>query len=96
MRKTERGKVNTRFRAPLKVRSLHLAHSKAIKLIVSTVHDWVATQSMERRKRELEADEREYEERLANARKKEQLLKKLAKGRVTKRQVRGLIISRRI
>jgi chromosome transmission fidelity protein 1 len=43
---------------------------------------------MERLKRELEADEREYEERLANARRKEAALR-MAKGKAVKKQVRG-------
>lgn len=42
---------------------------------------------MDRQRRELEADEREYEERLADARKKEAAMKK-ARARVTKKPVR--------
>ncbi|KAF5382526.1 hypothetical protein D9615_002808 [Tricholomella constricta] len=47
--------------------------------------DWVIEQTRERVRRELEADEREYEARLAEARKREDLMKKMAKGRVTKK-----------
>ncbi|KIM88996.1 hypothetical protein PILCRDRAFT_812883 [Piloderma croceum F 1598] len=47
--------------------------------------DWVIAQTMERHRRELEAGEAEYEERLASARKKEASLKKMAKARVTKK-----------
>jgi chromosome transmission fidelity protein 1 len=43
---------------------------------------------MERRKRQLEAEEKDYEERLSNARKKEAALKKMVKGRVVKKQVK--------
>ncbi|KAJ7505517.1 helicase C-terminal domain-containing protein [Mycena galericulata] len=47
--------------------------------------DWVLAQTRERRSRELEAEEREYEERLAQARKKEDAMKKRAQSRVHKR-----------
>lgn len=47
-------------------------------------------QTMERHKRELEADEAEYEERLAAARKKEATMKKMAKARVHKKPVRQM------
>jgi chromosome transmission fidelity protein 1 len=50
---------------------------------------WVIAQTMERHRRELEAEEAEYEERLASARKKEASLKKMAKARVTKKPVRA-------
>jgi chromosome transmission fidelity protein 1 len=43
---------------------------------------------MERYRRELEAEDAEYEERLAIARKKEASMKKMAKARVTKKPVR--------
>ena len=49
--------------------------------------DWVLAQTVERRRRELEAEEREYIERLAKARKKEAEIRKLAKARVRKKQV---------
>jgi chromosome transmission fidelity protein 1 len=49
--------------------------------------DWVIEQTRERMKREMEADEREYEERLAQARKRETLMKKMAKARVVKKTV---------
>jgi hypothetical protein len=48
--------------------------------------DWVIAQTRERYMRELEADEKEYEERLTNARKKEAAMKK-AMARVTKKTV---------
>ncbi|KAF8195495.1 helicase C-terminal domain-containing protein [Pholiota molesta] len=44
--------------------------------------DWVVEQSLERVRRELEADEQEYEERLAQARKREEIMRRAAKGRV--------------
>ncbi|GLB38502.1 putative DEXDc2 [Lyophyllum shimeji] len=50
--------------------------------------DWVIEQTMERVRRELEADEREYEARLAEARKREDLLKKMARARVVKKMKR--------
>jgi hypothetical protein len=50
--------------------------------------DWVAVQARERRLRDLEADEREYEAKLANWRKRENATKKMAQARVTKRPVR--------
>lgn len=46
-------------------------------------------QTMERHRRELEAEEAEYEEQLASARMKEASLKKMAKARVTKKPVRA-------
>ncbi|CAA7261430.1 unnamed protein product [Cyclocybe aegerita] len=48
--------------------------------------DWVVEQTLNRLRREMEADEREYEEKLARARKREELMRRAAKGRVTKRQ----------
>ncbi|PCH35736.1 DNA repair helicase [Wolfiporia cocos MD-104 SS10] len=48
--------------------------------------DWVLAQTVERRRRELEVEEREYAERLAKARKKEAEIRKLAKARVRKKQ----------
>lgn len=48
---------------------------------------WVSSQAAQIRQRELEAQDREYEERLAKARKAEARLRALANARVTKRQV---------
>jgi len=53
-------------------------------------NDWVAAQALNRRRRELEADEAEYRERLLRARRREEAMKRIASGRVVKRQVRGL------
>ncbi|GBE87470.1 ATP-dependent DNA helicase CHL1 [Sparassis crispa] len=47
--------------------------------------DWVLSQTVERRRRELEADELEYAAALAKARKKEAAMRMLANGRVRKR-----------
>ncbi|KAH7885110.1 helicase C-terminal domain-containing protein [Phlebopus sp. FC_14] len=47
---------------------------------------WVATQAIQMRQRGLEAQDREYEERLVKARKAEASLRALARARVTKRQ----------
>ena len=55
--------------------------------------EWVIEQARERVRRELEADEREYEERLAQARKREVLMKKMAKARVVKKTVGTLLLS---
>lgn len=52
--------------------------------------DWVIAQTMERHRRELEAEEVRYEERLAAARRKETSMKRLAKARVTKKPVSPL------
>ena len=49
--------------------------------------DWVVEQTIARVRRELEADEEEYEMRLAQARKREEIMRRAAKGRVTKRLV---------
>ena len=46
-------------------------------------------QTLERARRDLEADEREYEERLIQARKREETIRR-AKAKVTKRVVSGL------
>ncbi|CDO72617.1 hypothetical protein BN946_scf184985.g36 [Trametes cinnabarina] len=48
--------------------------------------DWVVAQTMERRKRELEAEDLEYAERLAAARKREAQLRRVMRGHVRKRQ----------
>lgn len=47
---------------------------------------------MNRRRRELEAEEAEYRERLLRARRREDAMKRIANGRVVKRQVRGLAL----
>ena len=47
---------------------------------------------LSRRQRELEAEEAEYRERLLRARKREEAIKRIASGRVVKRQVRGLAL----
>ncbi|KAG5648406.1 hypothetical protein DXG03_004980 [Asterophora parasitica] len=49
--------------------------------------DWVIEQTRDRMRRELEADEREYEARLAEARKREESMRRMAKARVTKKAV---------
>ncbi|KAF9534507.1 helicase C-terminal domain-containing protein [Crepidotus variabilis] len=48
--------------------------------------DWVIEQTLARMRREMEADEREYEEKLAKARRREEMLRRAAKARVVKRQ----------
>ena len=54
---------------------------------VIQVKDWVIEQTLERARRDLEADELEYEERLAQARKREEVIRRVAKAKVTKRIV---------
>lgn len=51
------------------------------------VMDWVLAQTLERKRRLLEAEELEYAERLTRARKKEALMRKAARGRVWKKAV---------
>lgn len=53
-------------------------------------------QTLERVRREMEADEREYEERLAKARKREEMMRRAAKGRAVKRQVSRLSVAARL
>lgn len=50
-------------------------------------NDWVTAQTRERYRRELEADEKELDERLARARKKEAVLRNIAKAKVIKKPV---------
>lgn len=50
----------------------------------------MAAQTLDIRKRELDAEVEEYEERLAKARKTEAHFRMLARARVTKKQVRAL------
>ena len=57
-----------------------------------TANDWVAAQTLSRRRRELETEEAEYRERLLRARRREEAMKRIASGRVVKRQVRGLAL----
>ncbi|KZT72447.1 DNA repair helicase [Daedalea quercina L-15889] len=49
--------------------------------------DWVLQQTLERRRRELEAEDRDHAERLAKARKKEVEMRKMARAHVRKKQV---------
>ncbi|KAF9561351.1 DNA repair helicase [Agrocybe pediades] len=51
--------------------------------------DWVTEQTVARIRREMEADEREYEERLAQARKREEVMRRASKARVNKRPKLG-------
>ena len=53
--------------------------------------DWVIEQTRERIRREMEADEREYEARLVEARKREDLLEKMSRARVVKKIVRDVV-----
>jgi chromosome transmission fidelity protein 1 len=55
--------------------------------LVIQVKDWVIEQTLERARRDLEADELEYEERLAQARKREEAIRRAAKAKVTKKIV---------
>ncbi|RXW24469.1 hypothetical protein EST38_g1370 [Candolleomyces aberdarensis] len=52
---------------------------------IDAAKDWVVEQTLARVRREMEADERDYEEKLAKARKKEQQLRRMAAGRMNKR-----------
>lgn len=54
---------------------------------VVQVKDWVIEQTLERARRDLEADELEYEDRLAQARKREEVIRRAAKAKVTKKIV---------
>lgn len=49
--------------------------------------DWVLAQTLERKRRELEAEELEHAERLAKARQREAAMRKAARARVRKRLV---------
>lgn len=49
--------------------------------------DWVLAQTLDRKRRELEAEEIEYSERLAKARQREAVMRKAARGRVRKKMV---------
>lgn len=49
--------------------------------------DWVLAQTIDRKRRQLEAEEMEYAERLAKARQKEEIMRKAARGRVRKKLV---------
>jgi chromosome transmission fidelity protein 1 len=53
----------------------------------SPAPEWVIAQTRDRLRRELEADEAEYEERLAAARKREETLRRKFFARNVKRQV---------
>jgi len=56
--------------------------------LVHIAKDWVIEQALDRLRRDMEADEREYEEQLIKARKREETMRRAAKARVVKRQVR--------
>ncbi|KAJ3002330.1 hypothetical protein NUW54_g5905 [Trametes sanguinea] len=55
--------------------------------------DWVVAQTVERRRRELEAAELEYASRLAAARKREAQLRRVMRGHVRKKQVKIIVSS---
>ncbi|KAJ3553369.1 hypothetical protein NM688_g3650 [Phlebia brevispora] len=48
-------------------------------------HDWVVAQTIERKRRQLEAEEVAYAERLAQARQKEEIMRRAARARVRKK-----------
>lgn len=73
---------------PMIVRPFCIPHPECLKSL-HVANDWVALQTLDRRRRELEAEEAEYRERLLRARKREEAMKRIASGRVVKRQVRG-------
>jgi len=50
--------------------------------------DWVAIQAHERRLREIETNEREYEQRLSEMRKREDTMRNVVSARVAKKIVR--------
>lgn len=52
--------------------------------------DWVMEQTLARVRRDMEADEREFEARMERAKKREDNLRRAAKARVVKRQVGNL------
>lgn len=54
--------------------------------VLVSAPSWVAAQTLDIRKRELDAEVEEYEERLAKARKTEAHFRMLARARVTKKQ----------
>lgn len=58
-----------------------------IDFILLLAKDWVIAQTIERMRRDLEADERAYEERLAEARQREEVMRRMAKARVVKKAV---------
>lgn len=49
--------------------------------------DWVVSQTIERKRRVIEAEERDYEERLLKARQKEAVLRNMARAKARKRVV---------
>ena len=70
-----------------KVRDCHICLQRSLNGSVA-VMDWVLAQTLERKRRQLEAEEMEYAERLAQARKREAIMRRAAKARVRKRMVR--------
>ena len=62
-------------------------------MITNVAMDWVLAQTIDRKRRQLEAEEMEYAERFARARQKELIMRKAAKARVRKKLVRLLSTS---
>lgn len=56
-------------------------------LTLSQVKDWVVEQTRERIRRQLEADEQAYQERLLAAKKREESIRRKAHARILKRPV---------
>jgi hypothetical protein len=54
--------------------------------------DWVVQQTLARLRRELEAEDKEFQGKLAEARKREESWKRAKKGRVVKRPVSRLML----
>ncbi|TFK20003.1 DNA repair helicase [Coprinopsis marcescibilis] len=55
-----------------------------------SIKDWVIEQTLARARRELEAEEREYEDRLAKARKREEQMRRMAAGRKYNKEAKKL------
>lgn len=60
-------------------------------LTIGKVKDWVVEQTRERIQRQLESEERDYQDRLLAARKREELMRRKAHARVLKKAVRAII-----
>jgi len=67
-------------------------HIRKISQTWPVASDWVAAQALSRRRRELEAEEVEYRERLLRARRREEAMDRIASGRAVKRQVCSLAL----
>lgn len=89
-----RGKEKSRKCSVTKMQPMVAGSSCIVTVLtIGKVKDWVVEQTRERIKRQLESEERDYQDKLLAARKREELMRRKAHARVLKKAVRSIYLS---